>query len=204
MHLCRDRGFPDLLRAVRRLLGWENARGLRREIFCPFPAAVTVIWTSPFPNPSDIGIPFSYYLSDLGQGYSRLPTSRPLKFLARKAKEKKRASKRLRSNRARPRGSRAQGITSQEKKAKGLLESQGYRGCPYYCDIAANFCRSRASYFSPQPPSPFLDLVFATLLLQWNPVNTDTKRTCHSVRIIRVSVLSGLSEKTSGTHVLSI
>ena len=39
---------------------------------------------------------------------------------------------------------------------------------------------------------------------QWNPVNKDTKGTCHSVRIIRVSVLGGLSEKTSGTHVLSI
>ena len=36
--------------------------------------------------------------------------------------------------------------------------------------------------------------------IQWNPVNTDTKGTCHSVRIIRVSVLSGLSEKTSGTQ----
>ena len=43
MHLCRDRGFPDLLQAVRRLLDWENARGLRREIFCPFPPAVTVM-----------------------------------------------------------------------------------------------------------------------------------------------------------------
>ena len=42
------------------------------------------------------------------------------------------------------------------------------------------------------------------ILGQWNPVNMDTKGTCHSVRIIRVSVLSGLSEKTSGTHVLSI
>ena len=40
--------------------------------------------------------------------------------------------------------------------------------------------------------------------IQWNSVNTDTKGTCHSVCIIRVSVLSGLSEKTSGTHVLSI
>ena len=40
--------------------------------------------------------------------------------------------------------------------------------------------------------------------IQWNPVNMDTKGTCHSVRIIRVSVLSGLSEKMSGTHVLSI
>ena len=39
--------------------------------------------------------------------------------------------------------------------------------------------------------------------LQWNPVYADTKGTCHSVRIIRVSVLSGLSEKTSGTYVLS-
>ena len=26
--------------------------------------------------------------------------------------------------------------------------------------------------------------------VQWNPVNTDTKGTCHSVRIIQVSVLS--------------
>ena len=41
-------------------------------------------------------------------------------------------------------------------------------------------------------------------MLQWSPVNTDTKGTCNSVRIIRVSVLSGLSEKTLGTHVLSI
>ena len=40
--------------------------------------------------------------------------------------------------------------------------------------------------------------------IKWNPVNTDTKGTCHSVRIIRVSVLSGLSEKTSGTHALLI
>ena len=40
--------------------------------------------------------------------------------------------------------------------------------------------------------------------VQWNPVSTDTKGTCHSVRIIRVSVLSGLSKKTSGKHVLSI
>ena len=40
--------------------------------------------------------------------------------------------------------------------------------------------------------------------LKWNPVNTDTKGTCHSVRIIRVSVLSGLSENTWGTYVLSI
>ena len=32
-------------------------------------------------------------------------------------------------------------------------------------------------------------------LLQWNPVNTDSKVTYHSVRIIWLSVLSGLSEK---------
>ena len=30
--------------------------------------------------------------------------------------------------------------------------------------------------------------------VHWNPVNTDTKGTCHSVRVIRVSVLSGLSK----------
>ena len=30
--------------------------------------------------------------------------------------------------------------------------------------------------------------------IQWNPVNTYTNGTCHSVRIIGVSVLSGLSE----------
>ena len=34
-----------------------------------------------------------------------------------------------------------------------------------------------------------------------NPVNMDTKGTCHSVRIIRMPVLSGLSERTSGTYV---
>ena len=33
--------------------------------------------------------------------------------------------------------------------------------------------------------------------LQWNPVNVDTKETFHSVRIARVSVLSGLWEKMS-------
>ena len=33
------------------------------------------------------------------------------------------------------------------------------------------------------------------MFLKWNPVNTDTKGICQSVRIIRVSVLSGLSEK---------
>ena len=42
------------------------------------------------------------------------------------------------------------------------------------------------------------------IILQWNLVNTDSKGTGHSVLIIRVSVLSGLSEKMSGTHVLSI
>ena len=41
-------------------------------------------------------------------------------------------------------------------------------------------------------------------LLQWNPVNTDTKGTCHSVCIIQVSVLSGLSEKTSGARLIDI
>ena len=43
--------------------------------------------------------------------------------------------------------------------------------------------------------------------IQWNPVNKDTKGTCQSVRIIRVSALSGLTEKhrkMSRTHVLSI
>ena len=33
------------------------------------------------------------------------------------------------------------------------------------------------------------------LYVQWNPVNTDTKGTCHFVCIIQVSVLGGLSEK---------
>lgn len=41
-------------------------------------------------------------------------------------------------------------------------------------------------------------------VVQWNPFNTDTKWTCHNVRIIRVCVLEGVSEKMSGTHVLSI
>ena len=40
-------------------------------------------------------------------------------------------------------------------------------------------------------------------VLQWNPVNMDTNGTCPSVRINGVSVLSGLSEKTLQTHVLS-
>ncbi len=43
------------------------------------------------------------------------------------------------------------------------------------------------------------------ILLQWNPVNTDTncKRTGQIVRINGVSVLNGVSEKMSRLHVLS-
>ena len=37
-----------------------------------------------------------------------------------------------------------------------------------------------------------------SLAVQWNPVNMDTKGTRQSVRIIQVSVLSGLSEKHPG------
>ena len=88
MHLCRDRGFPDLLQAVRRLLGWENARGAEeREFlsFSPRAQSPTVkrakrLWGRECFSPrcysdgghphsqnlSHIGIPFSYYLSDLG------------------------------------------------------------------------------------------------------------------------------------------
>ena len=43
-----------------------------------------------------------------------------------------------------------------------------------------------------------------TALLQWNPVNTDIEGTCHIARIDRVSILSGLSDKTLRTHVLII
>ena len=39
------------------------------------------------------------------------------------------------------------------------------------------------------------------LLIQWNPVNTDTKGTCQNVRIIGVSVLSGFPDKKSRTRV---
>ena len=48
------------------------------------------------------------------------------------------------------------------------------------------------------------DIVVELIIqIQWNPVNTDTNGTCPSVRINGVSVLSGLSEKTLQTHVLS-
>ena len=40
--------------------------------------------------------------------------------------------------------------------------------------------------------------------VQWNPVNTDTKGTHQSVRIIRVSVLSGLSEKVLDIRFIDI
>ena len=40
--------------------------------------------------------------------------------------------------------------------------------------------------------------------VQWNPDNTDIKGTYQSVRVIGVSVLSGLSDKTLRTNVLSI
>ena len=65
MHLCRDRGFPDLLRAVRRLLGWENARGTEgRDFFSLSRRCYSNMDNPHSQNPSDIGIPFSYYLSD--------------------------------------------------------------------------------------------------------------------------------------------
>ena len=41
-----------------------------------------------------------------------------------------------------------------------------------------------------------LSLPVITNTVQWKPDNTDTKGTRQSVRIIRVSVLSGLSEKS--------
>ena len=39
------------------------------------------------------------------------------------------------------------------------------------------------------------DFELERFLIQWNPVNTDSKGTCQSVHFIRVSVLSRLSEK---------
>ena len=39
--------------------------------------------------------------------------------------------------------------------------------------------------------------------IHWNPVNTDTKGTCRSVRIIWVSVLSGLSERCPDKYFIS-
>jgi len=38
------------------------------------------------------------------------------------------------------------------------------------------------------------------LLVQWNPVNTENKGICHGVRIILLSVLIGLFEKTPRTR----
>ena len=52
-------------------------------------------------------------------------------------------------------------------------------------------------------PSLSFFAVYILDVTQWNPVNTDIKGTCRSVRIIWVSVLTRLSEKTPGTHVLS-
>ena len=52
-------------------------------------------------------------------------------------------------------------------------------------------------------PSLSFFAVYILDVTQWNPVNADIKGTCHSVRIIWVSVLTRLSEKTPGTHVLS-
>ena len=37
------------------------------------------------------------------------------------------------------------------------------------------------------------------IIIQWNPVNTDTKGTSQIVRINGVSVLSGFSEKVTDT-----
>ena len=39
--------------------------------------------------------------------------------------------------------------------------------------------------------------MIVTFEVQWNPVNTDTKGTCQSIRIIWVSVLNGITGKTS-------
>ena len=43
-----------------------------------------------------------------------------------------------------------------------------------------------------------------SFMLQWNPVNRDTKGTRQNVRIIGVSVLSGFPDEKSRTHVLSM
>ena len=48
----------------------------------------------------------------------------------------------------------------------------------------------------------FMTGVLAIFILQWNPVNTDTKGTRQNVRIIGVSVLSGFPEKKKQKHVL--
>ena len=174
MHLCRGGGFPDLLRALRQLLGWENARGLRREIFCPFPAAVTATWTSPFSKPQRYRHPLFILPQRLGLGLQQTCyKSASHKFLASETNEKKRASTRSRSD------EETEGVARSSKNQPGKKIPRTFRksrvtryahitmvmGMPILLDIAANFSRSRASYFSPQPPSPFLDLVFATFLL---------------------------------------
>ena len=47
-----------------------------------------------------------------------------------------------------------------------------------------------------------VSILWCFKMVQYNPVNTDnTKGTCHSFRILRFSVLSGLSENWLQTHV---
>ena len=50
--------------------------------------------------------------------------------------------------------------------------------------------------------SRFLDVTQRSFA-QWNPINTDSEETCHSIRIIRVSEKKlGLRKKVTNTYLL--
>ena len=53
-------------------------------------------------------------------------------------------------------------------------------------------------------PMPLVCYPSLLIIVEWNPVNTDTIGAFQSVLTIGLSALSGLSDKKSRTHVLSI
>ena len=164
MHLCRDRGFPDLLQAVRWLLGWENAHGAEERDFLSFSPRCYSDGGHPHSqNLSHIGVPFSYYLSDLGQGYSRLDTSRPLISF----QQAKRTRKNEVAQRPRDRGSReVKEKPTRKKSPKDFYEVQVYRGCPYHYGFGNGDAQLKGgdAHITVTWPPTFLDLAGLTFL----------------------------------------
>ena len=75
---------------------------------------------------------------------------------------------------------------------------------PKLCKVYAELEKSRLE-LQINSNSETASIIPGSVLREWwNPVSSDTKRECHSVHIIRVSVLSGLSGKMPQTRVLTI
>ena len=64
-----------------------------------------------------------------------------------------------------------------------------------HLDVTTMFTYSHVNTLLSQSERAYYLSYFIISYIQWNPVDTDTKGTCHGVRVIRMSLLSGLSKK---------